>query len=289
MKTTKLFSNKEFKYGEFAAGVKSLLSDMNHLAKAPHFSCTKNLHGIEDNIDLDEASLQSLTGFGKELRSASIYFESGLAKNFLHFIFDITDGLLVAIEAADLKDLNRLTDGLNSWFGLKEPSAVKVRAENIWEKIGKVEERIDTLERNQKQIESKLSCFISMRFNDRSKQYLLKLKDFLELVGIEVVTGLDYQPRKVSDKVVAKLDQKIDFIIYLVTIDGESLWTRDELVMGSHRNYFPFPLVEKGAKFSSGVFADLEYIEFDEGVIEQTFIKILQGLRFIGELKNERK
>jgi hypothetical protein len=41
------------------------------------------------------------------------------------------------------------------------------------------------------------------------------------------------------------------------------------------------PLVAGGSNFSAGIFGDLEVIYFDPGHVEQTFIGILEALRYI--------
>ena len=134
--------------------------------------------------------------------------------------------------------------------------------------------------------DSNITCFISLRFDEKSKELLKKLKKFLTLLDIEVITGLEYQPRRISEKVSEKLNLDIDFLIYIITNEGESFWTRDEIAIGYAKDYYAIPLVEKGAKFNSGIFGDLEYIDFSEGCIEKTFIKILEGIKYIKDVKS---
>lgn len=127
---------------------------------------------------------------------------------------------------------------------------------------------------------NKLRCFISYRFNELSTE-ILQLKEFLSLIEIEIVTGNDYEPRRISEKVLGKIDESIDFVICLISTNGESLWTRDEIASISQKGGHVVPIIERGASFQGGIFGDLEYIEYEPGHISDSFVKLLQGVRYI--------
>ena len=65
----------------------------------------------------------------------------------------------------------------------------------------RLERRVTELERRLETTDDKLSCFLTYRFHKHSKVYALELTRFLQLIGVEVVSGAGYEPRRVSDKV----------------------------------------------------------------------------------------
>lgn len=131
----------------------------------------------------------------------------------------------------------------------------------------------------------RLRCFLSFRFNDASEFVALRVQQFLTLLDVEVLTGANYEPRQVSEKVLSKLRQPLDLIVLLITRDGESMWTRDEIGTAIHKGVALVPLIEKGAKLEPGLFADIEYVEFEAGHIGDAFLKLLQAVRFVREQK----
>jgi hypothetical protein len=106
----------------------------------------------------------------------------------------------------------------------------------------------------------------------------LELTRFLELLGVNVVTGAGYEPRRVDQKVIARLEQPLDFLIYLITADGESIWTRDELAFSLAKGYALVLLVESGTKIEKGLLGDWEYLEFEGNHIGDSFMGILEAL-----------
>ena len=104
---------------------------------------------------------------------------------------------------------------------------------------------------------------------------------FLGLLNVEVDTGATYEPRGISEKVKTKLNQPLDFIVLIVSANGESMWTRDEISYAHGRGIKVIPLVEDGANFSPGLFSDLEYIPYARGHIADAFIKLLEAIRFV--------
>lgn len=126
-----------------------------------------------------------------------------------------------------------------------------------------------------------LKCFLSYRFSSESENIALRVQRFLTLLDVEVLTGSSYEPRRISDKVLSKLKQPLDFIVLLVTCEGESMWTRDEVGAALHAGIPVVPLVEDSAQFNSGLFADLEYIPFNGGHIGDAFLKLLEAVKFI--------
>lgn len=149
--------------------------------------------------------------------------------------------------------------------------------------------RVAALENTLLKASPNLSCFLSYRFNPRSKSYVLELTRFLGLVGVNVVTGLGYEPRKISEKVIERLREGgHSFFIYLITREGESTWTRDELAVARGSDLPLVLLVEKGGEIGKGLLADWEYIEFEVDHIGDAFIPIMEAVSFIRRNQVER-
>ena len=88
-----------------------------------------------------------------------------------------------------------------------------------------------------------------------------KLEKFFSLIDVDVITGAGYEPRPIVWKVRERLGTPgLDFVVLLICVSGESMWTRDEITTASSRNVPVIPIVEVGAKFEPGLFGDLEYI-----------------------------
>jgi hypothetical protein len=127
----------------------------------------------------------------------------------------------------------------------------------------------------------KLRCFISFKFDDdRTAIQVERLKRLLTAVRTEWVTGEQYEPRRVEDKVKAKLRADIDFIIAVITNAGASTWLRDELADAEARGLSVVVLLEDGATFDKGIHGTLEYIPY-KLVIDQAFIAVLEGINYI--------
>jgi len=87
----------------------------------------------------------------------------------------------------------------------------------------------------------------------------VKIQQFLALLDVKVASGASYEPRRVSDKVLSKLSESLDFIVVLISGTGESMWTRDEIASVIGRGVAVIPIVEEGANFAPGLFGDLEH------------------------------
>ncbi len=149
------------------------------------------------------------------------------------------------------------------------------------EELKSIKGRIDILEDMVLHKERILTCFISYRFNENDKKIAFELSRFLDLIGIDVKSGVGYEPRRISDKVMSKLNDNIDFIIYIVSDSGESMWTRDEIALSFGQDKYVIPLIEGNQKFQSGIFGDLEYINFEKGHVSDTFIGLLEAIQYI--------
>lgn len=169
---------------------------------------------------------------------------------------------------------------------LNKPSAFS----QIIQVLGKVQEvqatQADNMEKVVRWINAadakrrRTLLFLSYRFNESSRAAVDQLQRLFRALDVDIVTGEEYEPRSVSDKIRARLDLPLDGVVLLV-MNEESLWTRDEIAIAHAKSIPVIPLVAKGASFTAGVFGDLEMIYFDPGHVEQTFIGILEALRYI--------
>ena len=158
----------------------------------------------------------------------------------------------------------------------------------ITEALAPVLKRVEQLEEALLAPSRRLRCFLSYRFTESNELLTLKIQQFLTLLNVEVLSGATYEPRQVSDKVLSRLREPLDLIILLITSNGESMWTRDEISTAIHRGITLVPLVEKGVKFEPGLFADIEYVEFAAGHVGDAFLKLLQAVHFVREQKQAK-
>lgn len=187
-----------------------------------------------------------------------------------------------AEEAANIITL--IENNLNlDKFIEKEPEEDKNKVTQISKQIKKPEE----IEQIFSDRDGKLQCFISYRFNPKSKALVLELTRFLQLLNVNVITGAGYEPRKISEKVLSCLDN-IDFAIYLVTDDGESMWIRDELGVSIGKGCTIIPLVENNVRMENGILGDWEYVTFETNHIGDTFISLIEAINFIRKQKKQR-
>ncbi len=133
-----------------------------------------------------------------------------------------------------------------------------------------------------------LRCFLSYRFVSENEVIASKIQQFLRLLGVEVITGESYEPRKVSEKVLSRLREHLDFIVIIIASGGESLWTRDEISTAFSRGISVIPVVERGASFEQGLFGDLEYIHYEKDHIGDAFLKLLEAIQFIRREKGQQ-
>ena len=114
-----------------------------------------------------------------------------------------------------------------------------------------------------------------------------RLKRFLSAAGVDWITGEQFEPRHIEDKVKTRLRADVDFVITVISSAGQSTWLRDEIGDAHAREVWIIALLEKGAGFDQGVLGTLEYITY-EGVVDTTFIQLLEGINFIRAEKTRR-
>jgi hypothetical protein len=150
-----------------------------------------------------------------------------------------------------------------------------------------LESRVAALEMVVKGTGKRLRSFISFKFDDPlTIDQVDRLKRLLAAVQIEWLTGEQFEPRRIEDKVKSRLRADVDFVIAVISKAGESKWIRDELADANARGLWIVLLLEEGATFDKGIFGSLEYLRFGLA-IEQTFPAVLEGVNFIrAEISN---
>ena len=133
------------------------------------------------------------------------------------------------------------------------------------------------------QSHTRLRCFISFRFDDHGKALALELREFLELVDVEFVSGLGFEPRSVSEKVLARLGGSLDLFIIIHSVQGDSAWLNQEIGVARGRNLPIVVLREGDVPYDSGMLGDTEYIQFPENSISKAYVPLLQAIRFVRE------
>lgn len=128
---------------------------------------------------------------------------------------------------------------------------------------------------------SRMRCFVSFRFDEHSKALALELRNFLELADLEFVSGLGYEPRSVSEKVLDRLTGSIDLFLVIFTIGGDSAWLHQEIGVAKARGLPIVVLREATASFNEGLLSDIEYASFPENHVSGAFIPVLQAVQYV--------
>jgi hypothetical protein len=126
-----------------------------------------------------------------------------------------------------------------------------------------------------------LRCFVSFRFDEHSKALALELRNFMELAGLEFISGLGYEPRSVSEKVLDRLKGRINLFIVILASGADSAWLHQEIGVAKGRGLPVMVLREDGAGFDEGLLSDIEYASFPKGQISGVFIPVLQAIQYI--------
>ena len=180
-----------------------------------------------------------------------------------------------------------LFDLIENILGLIPPTEEDIRnkvnfyqmTKLLWDANDKIDElKSIILTKNQN---IRTNCFLSFRFDDHSKSLAFDVKGFLELVKVNVLSGLGYEPRSVSEKVLDRLSQKVDLFILIHSQSGDSDWINQEIGVAKGRNIPIMVLKEEGTEQKSSLLGDNEYIEFPKDNISNCFIGILQALEYI--------
>jgi len=154
-------------------------------------------------------------------------------------------------------------------------------ARAVWQTYDKVEAVLQRIEASQSAATSALRCFVSFRFDEHSKALAFELREFLELTGVQFVSGLGFEPRSISAKVLERLQEPLDLFIVIYSTSGDSPWLNQEIGVARGRNLPILVLQEEGAQIESGLLGDTEHLFFSHGTISKAFVGILQALSYV--------
>lgn len=225
-------------------------------------------------------NLEKRVSFAKFSHSFPISFRLGADNTLL--------ALTIEVEEASTLDKLRKTFENTLLLEVATEEELDEYEEDKDEKWLSIVQRLDSLESIILAPTRRLRCFLSYRFSESNEVPALRIKQFLTLLNVEVISGVNYEPRKVSEKVLSRLHQPLDFIVLLLTDEGESMWTRDEIATALHKNIALIPIVEKGVRLTPGLLADIEYVEYIKGHVGDAFLKLLEAVCFIREQKESR-
>jgi hypothetical protein len=230
--------------------------------------------GVSDNIRLDAESLRGVVDLSKVEFTLTARISYTALSKLVFLSCHTVAGLFNVIAEGEesVQCLERMALNL----GLERTEAPAAD-----DTIERLELRVLALEKAIRNAERKLKCFISFKFDDaRTVAHVDRLKRVLAAVHIEWVTGEQFEPRRIEDKVKARLRADVDFVVAVISKAGESKWIRDELADANARGLWIVLLLEDGATFDKGIFGTLEYISYDLA-IEQTVPALLEGINFI--------
>ena len=215
----------------------------------------------------------------------SLMFSFGDNNSFISF--DIMDDLyFILVNVNESPLLVLIFELIERKLGLETPNPQILEKVSLPSRLDNLDSRLNKLENEMRIEQEKIKVFLSYRFGKENNNYALELGRFLSLVGVDVVSGAGYEPRRISDKVMSKISENIDVTIYLVSELGESTWIRDEMAVSLGKGYHIIPIVEETIKLESGILSDWEYIPFAKDHIGDAFIRVLEAINFI---KNERR
>ncbi len=276
------FKSRTFEVGEFQSAVVGLLSRFHPEGQPPDISISQELpDGSRSNQNVhDPSSLENICDFA--IWTIDLRFRDGTyGYNSISFS-SYQDFITIQIYSDTAEQVRNVHDLLVNALHLEQHVPVSSDSEEPTQAQlnENIITRLDMLERKVLS-PSRMRCFLSYRFSTGTEPLALRLQQFLSLLDIEVLTGASYEPRRISEKVLSKLNAELDFIVLLVTNEGESLWTRDEVASAVQKKLAVIPIVEDGATFEPGLFGDIEFIPFSHSHVGDAFLKVLEAVVFL--------
>lgn len=275
---TRYYELKELPLGALARAIRGILDHFSIDATDIKFTANYGHGGTQEERSLTIEDIGAICAFSGNPDGLRFGFNDESQRWHFFSISEYHGLYFVHASAASAEATAKIFDIAQGILCLKQVPSPPTDED---ERIDLIEQRLDEIEQRFTVTNDQLTCFLSYRFSDRSKLYALELTRFLELAGVNVVSGVGYEPRRVTDKVRARLNQPLDFLVYLMTPDGESMWTRDELAVALAKGHAVVLLVEAGAKVEQGLLGNWEYLEFQRDHISDSFVGILEALRFI--------
>jgi hypothetical protein len=239
---------------------------------------TKHAEALKE---LDPDQLPLVISFVKKEGVASIQFS---------VVWTILD---VEVEGFDSHKTTELYQIIEDGLDLKKPTEEERRGvasfpsmmSVLWKIHDKVEEISKMSSDDSTEHQGRARCFVSFRFDDHSKALAFELKEFLELVGVDFVSGLGYEPRSISEKVLGRLAEPLDLFIVIFSSTGDSAWLNQEIGVARGRKISVLVLKEEASDADFGMLGDTEYLSFPRDMISRTFVGVLQALSYLDRSK----
>lgn len=284
VETSHAFKNRRFEVGELARGLDAIRREVVGVDAQAEVMIIRTLPGggehtqqslplsaLGETCDLKSQGTYVYVRMGG-LTPRSMLTDSTIALDYS----EILDALVVKVSACDSTLANALLEGLRLRFSLKK--AAPTSGKGIIPRLDQLDARVSALERGLATV-VRPTCFLSSEFDDGpADSYARSVEQFLGLLDVKVITGRDYEPRSVSQKVRSRLASGVDMIAVIQLEGSKSDWVRDEMANG---DVYRVVLLEGEAQLTPGIHGDLEYIRFPKGHVAEAFIKLTQGVSYV--------
>lgn len=266
--------------------VPALLVELQHALSG--FSVEFRDSSYKPEVSVGKEALKKIAQVATKESNARFEFKNDTT-TFRFRLFESGDLFLVfcTSDPADLSKIDDLQELVAKVLNLLPPSQEEAESTvNLYDlnkrvvRILKVVERWEGSASSLDLFRSK-RCFFSFHFDEHGTALAYELRDFLEVIGIKFVSGQGYEPRSVSDKVLARLDRTIDLFIVIFTREEHVDWLQQEIGIAKGRELPIMVLIEGDVRFSSGILSDHEYVRFPNGIISKAFFPLIQALRFL--------
>ena len=266
----------------------SCFESLKNSIKHKSIEITVGHHSTETD---NEEALKELS-LGHLPLKLSFFKNEGIALIQLSVIWTILE---VEIEGFDPQKTAELYQIVETGLDLKKATGDDYRrvaslpniAALLWKIYDKTEDVSKKLSAKSTKIRPRKRCFVSFRFDDHNKALAFELKEFLELVGVSFVSGLGYEPRSISEKVLNRLAGPLDLFIVIFSSAGDSAWLHQEIGVARARKLPILVLKEESQDVDLGMLGDTEYISFPRDGISKTFVGILQALSYVEKSRDK--
>ena len=201
--------------------------------------------------------------------------------------------LIVNVACADEEAEKRLHSLISDTLGLQKATDEDWRGVaslgNINDVVWSIHDKVVELQRSLAATSSsrsrRLRCFVSFRFDDHSKALAFELRELLDLADVDFVSGMGFEPRSVSEKVLDRLMGELDLFLIIHASPTDSAWLNQEVGVARARKLPIIVLREGDTKFDPGMLGDTEFISFPANEISRSYVAVLQAIKFLREMK----
>jgi hypothetical protein len=280
------FAQRDFAPGSLANAFRKALELFRPVeSRTPQFKVTRSVgkDGTADGV-IEISDVGLITHIQDNPSRISVISSISVDDYDGVFLSGTEKSLRLHVASNTAEKASELADLFKKELNLTEYSPLE--SKELGAEVDGLRARIERLESASR---TRLSVFISYRFSQTNKIPVGELTRFLELLGVEVLTGASYEPRSVSEKVKDRLAENVDLLVYLISDSGESAWLRDEVASSHVRGAYVAPLVQKGLRLDPGMLGDVEYLRFEKGHVGDTFIGLVEALEYVRRKKDAKE